>query len=104
MNNFENGTERRQRLGGFVWNSARWNKCPYCKGDLRCISDHVVGTGDVANCPFCKKKIYGSRGDKFDRNDVGWTSEHPFKMMIICIVAVILVTVFVMWLMVSGKI
>ena len=63
--------------------------CPYCKADLRVLSAHVVGIGFAANCPFCKKKIYGTLGED---GLVSWDRFNLLKLIMISVVGVIILT------------
>ena len=67
------------------------NYCPYCKADLRSISTHVVGVGFEANCPFCKRTVYGTLGED---GQVGWSRWNPLKVTTFFFVgAIILISI-----------
>jgi len=85
-----------------VYEPGTGGNCPYCKANLKSISDNVIGYAYVTNCPFCHQRIYGSYGEA---GGVGWTTVHPFKLALICIVGgIVLSVIIIIFLIKTGYI
>ena len=86
-----------------VYEPSNGGNCPYCRKNLKLLSHNVVGYGYATSCPFCHKRIYGSYDA--ETGGIGWTTKHPLKIMLICIVgAIVLSAIIIIFLIKTGYI